>query len=895
MKKTVGKKILLLLILFINTVILADKGNLKVISPNGGEKLQINTYQGITWSSNNIERIDISYSTDDGTSWNLIFESISTEIRVVSWKIPDLVNEEIIIKIENSNGIESDISDKYFTVDRKISMKGSLNKISANNVLTTILPLGNSITYGITVLDTEVGDIKGYRFPLYSSLINAGISFTFTGNEHAGGNFLPAGYDDNAGFPGISDDQLVDLMKTGRRYQPFHEIDEQITPGPYLETYPADVILLHIGTNGNSSAGGTDSGDVEELLDEIKRYEDSTGTEIIVVLARIIDRVPNETYVNTFNNNIETMALDRVNNPGNDAYPDKIIIVDMQDSAGLIYSIDSTGTVGNGITGDMSDDLHPNEKGYYKMADLWFEALTTILVTEPVVTLQPQDFFTVAGKPVEFNVSATGTKPFTYQWKRNGSEIVGATDSIYHIGSVTVEDDSIFLSCTISNSAGNITTDEATLYVAGENERVKNSLQVLYDFESGGNKVLDNSGKGIALDLTIDNINNVKWVPFGLEVTSSTIISASVSPLKIYESASLSNEICLEAWIKPLNDTQTGPARIITFSKDGSDRNFTLGQDNNKFNARLRTTGTDSNGEPYLGSTDGSLTTELLHVVYTRSSDGVSKIFVNGIENSSGNVSGNFSTWDNSFSFGLANEFTTDRNWLGTFYLTAVYSRALSSDEIEHNFSVGFNGDSNLLFAPSEFAGLAADTLVNLTWIDNETSEFGYIIERKANAIDSIYYVLDTVYTDIVSYTDYSPKNVTSYFYRIKAYNDKYTSDYSDSIQVDNIVSGIETNDILMDFRLYQNYPNPFNPSTTISYLISKTSDVSLILYDVLGKSIITLINNPKVEKGVHNFNFSTSNLGSNLTSGVYFYRIVANPIDGSNSFIETKKLLLMK
>ncbi|MCP5061647.1 MAG: LamG domain-containing protein, partial [Ignavibacteriae bacterium] len=403
---------------------------------------------------------------------------------------------------------------------------------------------------------------------------------------------------------------------------------------------------------------------------------------------------------------------------------------------------------------------------------------------------------------------------------------------------VTVDDNRALFSCTISNAAGSKTTDEATLYVAGENERVKNSLQVLYDFESGGNEVLDISEEDTALNLTIGNMDNIKWVPSGLEVTSPTIISASVSPLKIYESCSLSNEICLEVWVKPFSNSQTGPARIMTFSQDGNERNFTFGQNNNKFNARLRTTSSDINGEPSLNSGDGSLTTDLTHVIYTRDSDGVSKIYINGIENSSSNISGDFSTWGNTFSFGLANEFTDDRNWLGTYYLAAVYSRALSTVEIEHNYLVGFNGDSNLLFAPTELVGTAEDTLVSLNWTDNESSELGYIVERKANSIDSIYYVLDTVDADIVSYTDFSPKNVTSYFYRIKAYNNKYISDYSDSIQVDNIVSDIDNEIILTDFRLYQNYPNPFNPSTTIIYSIPKPSNVTLVLYDVLGKMV---------------------------------------------------------
>ena len=64
-----------------------------------------------------------------------------------------------------------------------------------------ILPLGNSITYDNRTNDSRnVGEKAGYRGPLYNLLKNGGYSFDFAGSEHSGGNFLPAGYDEHAGF-----------------------------------------------------------------------------------------------------------------------------------------------------------------------------------------------------------------------------------------------------------------------------------------------------------------------------------------------------------------------------------------------------------------------------------------------------------------------------------------------------------------------------------------------------------------------------------------------------------------------------------------------------------------------------------------------------------------------
>jgi len=876
-----------------HSLTLAIGEELKLISPNGNEKLQINTQQGIAWVSKSIVGIDILFSVNNGSSWNKIADNIDAKLGTYSWKIPNLPNQKAIIKIvSHSNQNIVDISDASFGFSKNISIKGNLKKISKANSTTVILPLGNSITYDNRANDTRPPEEKaGYREHLYELLSNGGFDFSFTGSEHSGGNKLPVGFDNNAGFPGIRDSQLTNLLRTGWRRQPQHSIDQQITFGPYLNTYPADIVLLHIGTNDNDKADGTLSIDVENILDHI----DSINTETIVILARIIDRVPNQSYVTTFNDNIETMALDRVNNPANDAYPDKIVMVDMQNSANLDYTIDSMGTVGNGVNGDMNDEHHPNDKGYYKMAEVWFEAISSLLATAPVIAMQPKDVNIIENQSAQFSVTVGGTKPFTYQWKKDGSNISGATNTIYVIPSVSISDNNSHFSCAITNSEGTITSHEATLFVTGENERTKRNLLVEYNFEDESNKVADVSGIDTPLNLTIANTGNIKWVPYGLEITNPTIVSATGSTNKIFNSPTTSREISLEAWLKPSNTSQSGPSRIMTFSKDGHNRNFTLGQEANKYVVRLTTTSTSTNGEPSLSS-DGSLTTDLTHIVYTRDSIGNAKIYINGEVNTSVNVGGDFSVWDNTFSFGLANEFTTDRNWLGTYYLAAIYSRALNVNEVEHNYSVGFNGMGNILIPPNNLAAhIKNDTIVNLTWQDNSNEELGYIVERRANSLDSVYFVIDTLGENSNSYSDLSPKHITSYIYRVKAYNGTFISDYSDSVKVDNIVSIASDNSIPYTFKLYQNYPNPFNPSTTIKYSIPKRSNVSLFIYDILGKAVTSLVNNSIIEVGTHSYMFQASTIENNLTSGIYFYRLIANPIDGSEVFIETKKLLLVK
>ena len=86
------------------------------------------------------------------------------------------------------------------------------------------------------------------------------------------------------------------------------------------------------------------------------------------------------------------------------------------------------------------------------------------------------------------------------------------------------------------------------------------------------------------------------------------------------------------------------------------------------------------------------------------------------------------------------------------------------------------------------------------------------------------------------------------------------------------------------NFELFQNYPNPFNPSTTIRYSIPKQSNVTIKIYNILGKEIETLVNKDK-PAGTYQVQFNASS----LTSGVYFYRIT------TGTFTQVNKMILLK
>jgi hypothetical protein len=99
-----------------------------------------------------------------------------------------------------------------------------------------------------------------------------------------------------------------------------------------------------------------------------------------------------------------------------------------------------------------------------------------------------------------------------------------------------------------------------------------------------------------------------------------------------------------------------------------------------------------------------------------------------------------------------------------------------------------------------------------------------------------------------------------------------------------NQVSTEEIVETVSQFKLMQNYPNPFNPTTNINYSLTRSSNVKLTVYDLLGREVEVLI-----DKQQNTGSYSVSFNASSLASGVYFYRLETS--EGSLS----KKMLLIK
>lgn len=164
-------------------------------------------------------------------------------------------------------------------------------------------------------------------------------------------------------------------------------------------------------------------------------------------------------------------------------------------------------------------------------------------------------------------------------------------------------------------------------------------------------------------------------------------------PKELIKAIQSSGEFTIETWISPSKLNQSGPARIVTLSKDSGQRNFTLGQDSDRFDFRLRTTNTDGNGLPSL-ATPSVVRTDKMHVVVTFDSSGILRIFVDAKQVAEKTYDGDLSSWDSGFQLAIGNELTGDRPWEGQLHRLAFYSKALDADQVDHNYknpSVGFD------------------------------------------------------------------------------------------------------------------------------------------------------------------------------------------------------------
>ncbi len=195
-----------------------------------------------------------------------------------------------------------------------------------------------------------------------------------------------------------------------------------------------------------------------------------------------------------------------------------------------------------------------------------------------------------------------------------------------------------------------------------------------------------------------------------------------------------------------------------------------------------------------------------------------------------------------------------------------------------------WNEFDSILALPGSNYQIAVDTN-NIKWLGQ------YGGEDPILAYNDLYFrSLDIPFQELAMSSlksIYADKKNNKWFGFDGGYVVKYSGDFPTSVG-DAIVN------LPLQFSLSQNYPNPFNPVTTIKYSIpsvisngGRNLNVTLKVYDVLGKEIATLVNEESASGGAGNYEVNFN--ASSLSSGIYFYKLQAG------SFVQTKKMILLK
>jgi len=193
---------------------------------------------------------------------------------------------------------------------------------------------------------------------------------------------------------------------------------------------------------------------------------------------------------------------------------------------------------------------------------------------------------------------------------------------------------------------------------------------------------------------------------------------------------------------------------------------------------------------------------------------------------------------------------------------------------------------------PVELVSFSADVekgMVTLKWeTATETNNKGFEVERKyGKTWKSVSFVEGKGTSSAANSYSYSFKLEGTASFRLKQVDMDGSFDYSKEIEVTGTVTPKE-------YTLSQNYPNPFNPSTTIKFALPYDSNVKVVIYNITGEVVKVLVNST-VAAGNHETKFSTNELGLGVSSGIYFYSLEANSVDGKSNFRQTKKMVLMK
>ena len=279
-----------------------------------------------------------------------------------------------------------------------------------------------------------------------------------------------------------------------------------------------------------------------------------------------------------------------------------------------------------------------------------------------------------------------------------------------------------------------------------------------------------------------------------------------------------------------------------------------------------------------------------LNLVWSQSHDSLKTVSAYWLQLSTEITSGNYEVNDTTLA---------DTSYFveGLNNLTQYYWRVCAKNEVGWGIFSNWSSFSTIPPTPgtveliSPVDSLLYDTTsvsTDFIWKSVENGEYYQIQLSYYEDFSNSFYSNDSLADTTFTFTE---RLTGSFYWRVRGVNIAGSGVWS-SNYVRLILTGIDDNSgiIPISYSLKQNYPNPFNPSTIIRYGIPEHSSVKLSIFNMLGQQVSELINE---EQSAGNYREEFN--ATNLTSGIYFYRLEAISTESSKKFISTKKMLLIK
>ena len=246
---------------------------------------------------------------------------------------------------------------------------------SAHGATLRLMPIGDSITSGF-----RSSANNGYRGALYNDLIARGERTDFTGSIRDGDTFDP----DHEGHSGYRIEQVADLLDG------------------VLATYKPNLVTLHIGSNdmNQNYQVATAPNRLAAMIDQI--LADAPGVTVVVAQLICNSNADVQARINAYNSQIPGIVQSRAN------------------AGKHVYMV----SMGSLNTGDLNDGLHPNDGGYQKMADVWYDGIKQVIAKGWVTNLDFAGVYEIqnvsSGQVLDVNGASTANNAAVIQYPYTG-------------------------------------------------------------------------------------------------------------------------------------------------------------------------------------------------------------------------------------------------------------------------------------------------------------------------------------------------------------------------------------------------------------------------------------------------------------------------------------------